>query len=106
MAHTHGIYTNSDFLNSPSVQDYAITACHKKVCQYIKSYGLDAYVGKNYCGVPITQSGLLAACHLVGVGSMKDALPSGVVVWDGNGVEASEYLQMFNGYDIGEVWGS
>ena len=37
-------------------------------------YGLDSYIGTVYCGVEVTQSGLLAACHLVGVGNMRDAL--------------------------------
>ena len=67
-------------------------------------YGLDSYIGTVYCGVEVTQSGLLAVCHLVGVGNMRDALPTGAIKYDGNGVPASQYMDLFGGYDISEVW--
>ena len=67
-------------------------------------YGLDSYIGTVYCGVEVTRSGLLAACHLVGVGNMRDALPTGAIKYDGNGVPASQYMDLFGGYDISEVW--
>ena len=52
----------------------------------------------------MTKSGLLASCHLVGIGAMADALLSGKMVWDGNKTPASEYMTIFSGYDIIEVW--
>ena len=76
----------------------------RKVCGYIRHYGLDNYIGTVYDNVEVTQSGLLAACHLVGVGSMREALSQGVIKYDGNGVAASQYLDLFGGYDISEVW--
>jgi hypothetical protein len=60
-------------------------------------YGLDSYIGTVYCGVEVTQSGLLAAYHLVGVGNMRDALPTGAIKYDGNGVPASQYMDLFGG---------
>lgn len=104
LANSYGIYSNNDFLNSPNAQEIAIRATHKKTCGYIKNYGLDKYIGSTYNGVTITQSGLLASCHLVGVGAMRKSLATGEIVWDGNGVPAYEYMESFGGYDISEVW--
>ena len=67
-------------------------------------YGLDSYIGTVYCGVEVTRSGLLAAFHSVGVSNMRDALPTGAIKYDGNGVPASQYMDLFGGYDISEVW--
>ena len=104
LANSYGIYSQKDFLNSREGQDAAVTAYHTTLCRYIRGYGLADYIGSTYCGVEVTRSGLLAACHLVGVGTMKKALASGEVVRDGNKVPASEYLERFAGYDIAEVW--
>ena len=104
LANSYGVYGPNDFLNSPQAQDVAITNFNMKQCDYIKYYGLDSYIDSEYCGVKVTQSGLLAACHLVGIGTMIKALNDGVAVWDGNGTHASEYMDMFGGYDISEVW--
>ena len=104
LANSYGIYSKEDFLNCPEGQDYAIAAYHKVVCRYIRAYDLEQYIGKSYCGVKVTRSGLLAGCHLVGIGSMKKALASGEPSYDGYGTPASEYLELFGGYNIRKVW--
>lgn len=104
LANSYGIYSKSDFLNSQEGQEAAIRACHRKLCEYIRHYSLDQYVGKMYFGVKVTQSGLLAACHLVGAPSLKKAFQKNEMVYDGNQVPASEYMELFGGYDISEVW--
>lgn len=78
-ANSYGVYSEADFLNNPAAQDAAIAAYHTKVCGYIRNYGLDSYIGTVYCGVEVTQSGLLAAFHSVGVSNMRDALPTGAI---------------------------
>ena len=103
-ANYYGVYTTKDFLNTPKAQDAAIQEYHEKVCGYIQYYELDSYIGTNYCGVTVTHSGLLASCHLVGVGAMRDALSRGSMAWDGNKVAASDYMRMFGGYDVSSVW--
>lgn len=103
-ANSYGIFSQQDFLQSPEGQDAAVAAYHGKLCRYISVYDLDEYLGDVYCDVEVTASGLLAACHLVGVGSMKEALATGQKVYDGNRVPASEYLELFAGYDISEIW--
>ena len=104
LANSYGIYSSEDFLACPEGQDYAIAAYHKVVCRYIRAYDLEQYIGKSYCGVKVTRSGLLAGCHLVGIGSMKKALASGEPSYDGYGTPASEYLELFGGYNIRKVW--
>ena len=104
LANSYGIYSSEDFLNCPEGQDYAIAAYHKVVCRYIRAYDLEQYIGTKYCGVKVTRSGLLAGCHLVGIGSMKKALASGEPSYDGYGTPASEYLELFGGYNIRKVW--
>lgn len=104
LANSYGIYDREDFLNCPAGQDAAVKAYHTKVCDYIRHYGLEKYIGTTYCGVTVTRSGLLAACHLVGVGAMIDGLRSGEHTYDGNHVSAAEYMELFAGYDISKVW--
>ena len=104
LAHSYGIYDQTDFLNCPEGQDAAVKAYHEVVCSYIRYYGLDFYIGTEYCGVEVTRSGLLASCHLVGIGSMMLALSSGEPAYDGNHTPASEYMELFAGYNISEVW--
>lgn len=103
-ANDYGIYSQRDFLNTPAAQDAAVLAYHQKLWFYIQYYELDAYVGRVYCDVLVTPSGLVAACHLVGVGSMKKALASGQPAYDGNRVPASEYMKLFGGYDVSVLW--
>ena len=104
LANSYGIYSDKDFLYSREGQEHAIRVYHREVCRYIRAYGLEDYIGSTYCGVKVTKSGLLAACHLVGVGAMKKALTSGEQTYDGYHTSATEYLELFAGYNISEVW--
>ncbi|MBQ8238503.1 MAG: hypothetical protein IJZ39_10195 [Oscillospiraceae bacterium] len=106
LANSYGIYDQDDFLQSPDAQNAAVTAYHAKVCMYIRHYDLEKYIGTTYCDVPVTRSGLLAACHLVGIGAVIDGLKSGQHTYDGNHTSAAEYMELFSGYDISAVWDS
>ena len=105
LANSYGVYSKEDFLNSPSAQDAAVIAYHKRLCGYIKHYQMDQYIGTVYNNTVVTLSGLLASSHLVGAKAMSVALKSGAVVYDGNGVPAHEYMELFAGYYISEVSG-
>jgi hypothetical protein len=61
---------------------------------------ISMYNGKYIHGVKITESGLIAAAHLVGAGSVKKWIRTGEVSADGNGVKLTEYLTQFNGYEL------
>jgi hypothetical protein len=58
------------------------------------------YIGTTLHGVYITESGLLASCHLVGVGGTIRWMRTGVPSKDGNGVSNTEYIQKYNGYNL------
>ena len=58
------------------------------------------YDGKYIHGVLVTESGLLAAAHLGGAGSVKKWFRTGKVRKDGNGVKITSYMERFGGYDL------
>jgi len=105
LANSYGVYSKETYLSNPAAQKVAVTNFHTKVCGYIRYYGLDKYIGTIYQGVTVTPSGLVASCHLVGTWNMVDALKTGVVVTDGNGVPASYYMLIFADYNMAAVWG-
>jgi len=87
------------FLNSPDLQDYAMLQllCYnkKKLQKYI-----DEYDGEVVNGILVTESGLLAAAHLGGQGSVKKWFRTGKIRKDGNGVKITSYMQRFGGYNL------
>ena len=100
-----GVNNQDSFLNNPSAQDDAFKRFNKRQWGYIVNYGLDSYIGTEFngTGVTITPSGLLTACHLVGVGEMNAAFNNGTDPVDANGTYASRYMDILYGYDISEV---
>jgi len=60
----------------------------------------EQYIGQTIRGVLITQSGLLAAAHLGGIGGVKSFLINNKNPHDMFGTSVSDYLQKFQGYNI------
>ena len=91
--------TKEAFLNSPDLQEYAMQQNllynKKKLQKYI-----DKFEGQEINGILITESGILAAAHLGGPGSVKKFFRSGKVMQDGNGVKITSYLKRFGGYKL------
>ena len=87
------------FLNSPDLQEYAMTSLliHNK--KRLQKY-IDKYEGQVIHGILVTESGLLAAAHLGGQGSVKKWFRTGKVRKDGNGVKITNYMQRFGGYNL------
>ena len=102
-----GVHSKADFLASAAGQNAAIKAYNAVQWGYITHYGLDAYLGESVGGVTVTEAGLLAGAHLMGVGNLKNFLQSGgaVVPSDGLGTPITEYFNLFGGYDITPVSG-
>ncbi len=98
----NGINSKEDFLNNPQAQEDAIRSYNQRQWQTIRANDLDLYVGLTIGGVEITESGLLAGAHLLGVGNLKRFLESNgqFVPKDGNNVPITDYIKRFNGYDI------
>lgn len=101
----YGVKSDNDFLNNPNAQEVAFDLIIKNNLKYIENYGLDKYLNQTVDGVFITESGLVAASHLVGAGGLNKAFENGDLdsVKDGNGVSAKDYIQLFGGYDISEI---
>ena len=91
--------TQDEFLNSPYIQEKAMYALLKQNKRSLRKY-IAKYDGKYIHGVLVTESGLLAAAHLGGAGSVKKWFRTGKVRKDGNGVKITSYMKQFGGYDL------
>lgn len=101
-AHSYGVWDKAGFLNSPAAQDAAAWAWFSKVNDDVSALGLKSYVGQWIgAGGQITESGLFAGAHLVGVWALKSFLETGGGhdTPDGYGTPVSEYVRRFGGYD-------
>ena len=91
--------SRSEFINNPKLQEQAM----HKLLQYNKKKlkrSIEKYSGRVINGVLVTESGLLAAAHLGGAGSVKKWFRTGKVRRDGNGVKITTYMQRFSGYNL------
>jgi len=91
--------SRKEFLNNPELQEEAMHKLllynKKKLQNYI-----DKYDGKVVYGILVTESGLLAAAHLGGAGSVKRWFKNGSIRRDGNGVKITSYMKRFAGYKL------
>ncbi len=91
--------TKEAFLNSPDLQEYAMKQNllynKKRLQKYINKFD-----GKIVNGILVTESGLLAAAHLGGAGSVKKWFRNGKIKKDGNGVKITTYMRRFSDYTL------
>src|SRR5690606_22079028 len=99
-----GLKNATDFLNNPELQEKAFVAYVQKN-KWILRREIKKYVGKKIGGILITESGILAAAHLGGAGSVQDYLRSkgNVSFTDGYGTNIKSYLKTFANYDLTEI---
>ncbi len=99
-----GIYTPNQFLYNPELQEKAFLANAQRN-KWVLRKDIDRFVGKNINGIKVTESGILAAAHLAGPGSVKIFLRSygrnGFS--DAYGTSLSYYMKRFSGYDTSEI---
>ena len=95
-----GIYDKATFLNSPELQDKAFLALLAKNKWKLKKE-IEKYEGKVINGLYITESGILAAAHLGGAGSVKKFFryKGKRSLTDAYGTSIQSYIKMFGGYD-------
>lgn len=100
----YGVQDKETFLNTPGLQE--------KLFQISLSYNkwnlrkeIERYVGKRVGGILITESGILAAAHLAGAGSVKQFLKSSgsFNFADANGTTVANYMKSFQGYDLSHI---
>jgi hypothetical protein len=92
-------WTRKEFLNTPQFQEEAMLALLLHNKEKLQTY-IDLFDGKEVNGVLITESGILAAAHLGGQGSVRRYFKNGRVFKDANGTKITSYLHKFSGYDI------
>jgi len=91
--------SKNEFLNNPQLQEEAMMALLLHNKEKLQLY-IDTFDGKTINGMLVTESGILAAAHLGGQGSVKRYFKNGKVFRDGNGTKITSYMNKFSGYDI------
>ena len=91
--------TKDAFLNSPDLQEYAMLQNLLYNKKRLQKY-IDRFEGQEINGILITESGILAAAHLGGPGSVRKWFRTGKVAKDGNGVKITQYMRQFSGYKL------
>lgn len=99
-----GIYDYQEFINNPKLQDKAFKALIAKNKWELRKE-IEQYSGRVINGVEITESGLLAAAHLGGAGSVKKYLRSNGKrgFKDGFGTSLRSYISNYASYDISSI---
>lgn len=99
-----GIKSKQDFLNNPKLQEKAFKALLSINKAQLENE-IEKYEGKVVNGVKITESGILAAAHLGGAGSVKSYLRSNGKrkFKDGFGTSMKSYFKKFGGYDTSHI---
>ncbi len=98
------IYDTNDFLNDSEQQEKAFAALCS-LNKYILRIDIKRSVGKKINGIRITESGILAAAHLGGAGSVKKYLRShgDNNFSDAFGSSIQYYMKKFSGYDVSSI---
>ena len=99
-----GIYNPNSFLNNPELQEKAFIANAERN-KWVLRKDIKRFEGKVIGGVKVTESGILAAAHLAGPGSVKKFLRSygGNNFSDAYGSTVRYYMKKFSGYDTSIV---
>lgn len=94
------IYNTVDFLKDAKLQEDAFQALCS-VNKWILKRDIKRSVGRRINGIKITESGILAAAHLAGAGSVKKFLRSNgnYQFADAYGTTIEHYMKKFAGYD-------
>ncbi|WP_298348229.1 peptidoglycan-binding protein LysM [uncultured Dokdonia sp.] len=99
-----GIQDGSEFLENPVLQEQAflLNASRNK---WVLRRDIKRYEGRWISGVRVTESGILAAAHLAGPGSVKKFLRSGGATGfqDAFGTSIRSYMKRFSGYDVSNI---
>lgn len=96
-----GVRNDKDFLKDPALQEKAFVALLSKN-KWILRNEIEKYEGKVINGVEITESGILAAAHLGGAGSVKNFFKhrGNRHFRDAFGTSLKSYMIDFAGYDL------
>lgn len=95
-----GVYNPNHFLYNPELQEKAFMANASRN-KWILRKDIKRFEGKYIAGVKVTESGILAAAHLAGPGTVKKFLRSygDYNLSDAYGSTVKHYMKKFSGYD-------
>ncbi|UQD54865.1 peptidoglycan-binding protein LysM [Flavobacterium sp. K5-23] len=95
-----GVYDVASFLRSPKMQEKAFVALLEKNKWELQDI-IEKYDGVIINGITVTESGILAAAHLGGAGSVKRFFryKGKKFIKDAYGTSISSYMKAFGGYD-------
>ncbi len=95
-----GVHDSTAFLNSPELQEKAFIALLSKNKWELRNE-IDKYNGTVLHGVRVTESGILAAAHLGGAGSVKKYFryKGKRNFKDAYGTSIKSYMKLFGGFD-------
>lgn len=101
---TIGITDTAYFMKNPKLQEKAFVALLAKNKWELKDE-IELYSGSIISGVKITESGILAAAHLGGPGSVRRFLRTGGKrkCKDDYGTSVKSYMQDFGGYETSGI---
>lgn len=99
-----GIYNTQSFLRNPELQEKAFVANAQRN-KWVLRKDIKRFTGKTIAGVKVTESGILAAAHLAGPGSVKKFLRTygSNNFADANGTTVKFYMKKFAGYDTSSI---
>ena len=99
-----GIYNADQFLYDPELQEKAFLANTQRN-KWVLRKDISRFEGKSISGITITESGILAAAHLAGPGSVKKFLRSygNDTFSDAFGSSIRAYMKKFSGYDTSSI---
>ena len=95
-----GVHNSTAFLNSPEMQEKAFIALLAQNKWELKKE-IEKYSGTLLNGIYVTESGILAAAHLGGPGSVKKYFKNKGKRFfrDAYGTSIQSYMKAFGGYD-------
>lgn len=99
-----GVNNQKAFLKNPALQEKAFIALLSKN-KWILRNEIEKYEGKVISGIQITESGILAAAHLGGAGSVKNFFKNkgNRHFRDAYGTSLRSYMKAFGGYDLSYI---
>jgi hypothetical protein len=99
-----GIHDTANFLLCPELQEKAFMANLKRN-KWVLRRDIERFVGQKIKGTIVTESGILAAAHLAGPGSVKRYLRSeGTIGFkDAFGTDIASYIDKFAAFDTSVI---
>jgi hypothetical protein len=101
---TVGVNDSNQFLNSPKLQEKAFVALLAQNKWLLRDV-IYKYEGRIISGIRVTESGILAAAHLGGVGSVKKFFKNSRSRYfkDAYGTSIRSYMIDFGGYETSGI---